>query len=250
MRRKEILIVPLICLLLASCNKASSTPTISAGIFTAVAQTLTAQYTPVVATETPLPSETPTQITPTLYQTQDYVLPTTSSCDNAAYVDDITYEDNTIVAPGEEIAKTWSIRNTGTCAWTLTYKLKFVSGSQMSGKSIAVGESVAPGKSVEISVNMVAPSTTGTYTGYWQMSNDSGTLFGGYVSIKIIVGNTPTLAITGTVTKTPTPSVTPVVITVIVTAVPTNTVTPTDVPVLFDTPVTPEVYKSSGPTSG
>ncbi len=230
MKRKLILIIPLIfALVLTSCARTEASSTIGPDIFTSVAQTLTAQYTPQEATVTPMPTiEVPTEnVVPTIAISPTVAYYPTSAvlCDNAAYVSDVTYTDGTSVAPDTDFTKTWKIKNTGTCTWTETYRIKFVSGSQMGGSTTEIGEEVEPGETVEVSVELTSPSTAGTYTGYWQMANDSGTLFGGYVSVSIYVTAS---TITVTPTKTATPTVTPVYVVVTATPAPTDTPTPTD----------------------
>jgi hypothetical protein len=100
-------------------------------------------------------------------------------CDWAQFVADITVPDGTSFAPGATFTKTWRLKNIGTCTWTTSYSLVFVSGSQMGAPSaVALPSSVAPGATVDISVNMTAPATNGHYRGYWQLRNASGVLFG------------------------------------------------------------------------
>lgn len=234
--------IPMI-LLLTSCSKTEATVTIGPEIFTSVAQTLTAQYTPVAATVTPLPTETATQfIAPTVFATKVTPLATVavSACDNSVYAGDVTYVDGTTVTPKTKITKTWKFTNTGTCTWTATYKIKFVSGSQMEGTSTAIGKTVKPGESIDVSVDMVTPTTAGTYSGVWMLVNDSGTFFGEYGSIKIVVSTTITPTITGTPGNTPTRTSTPIYIVVTATPKPTDTTAPTaitEVPVKTEPPV-------------
>ena len=238
-------------LLLSACAKSTQESTdVSSQIFTAVANTLTAQYTPVAATTVPPATNTP-GITPTAtvmsFATATIgVLKTTttgSSCDNAAYVSDVTIPDGTSLTIGSTFTKTWTIKNTGTCTWTSTYKLKYASGSQMSGTTTSIGSTVAPGSSINVSVTMTVPSTTGTYTGYWRMVNDSSTFFGGYVTVKIVASSAATGTATTTATITPTPTITPIYVIITATPGPTNTtapiattVAPTTEPVPTETP--------------
>jgi hypothetical protein len=60
----------------------------------------------------------------------------------------------------------------------------------MSGVSpIAIG-TVAPGQEVDLSVNLKAPASNGTYRGYWRVRNASGVLIpiqGGYQSKSFFV---------------------------------------------------------------
>jgi hypothetical protein len=221
--------------LLSACVKATPESTdVSSQIFTAVAQTLTAQYTPVAATteapptETPTPAPTATIAAPST-PTTGVVYATTAGCDNSLYVSDVTIPDGTTLAAGSTFTKTWSIKNTGTCSWTSTYQIKFASGSQLGGASTAIGSAVAPGNSINVSVSMTAPSTSGTYTGYWRLVNDSSTFFGGYVTVNIKVGSTlssttGTPTVVGTLTETATPTSTSE------STVPTTVSVPTQIP--------------------
>ena len=55
-----------------------------------------------------------------------------------------------------------------------------------SPSSQALTGNVNPGETVDISVNLKAPSTSGSYKGYWKMKNASGVLFSAfYVDIKV-----------------------------------------------------------------
>jgi len=65
--------------------------------------------------------------------------------------------------------------------------LIFSSGSSLSAPSaVNLPGSVAPGQSIDISVDMVAPSSSGIYKGYWLLESDTGAVFGAGGS-----GNTP-----------------------------------------------------------
>ncbi len=87
--------------------------------------------------------------------------------------------DGTSMALGAAFTKTWTLTNVGTCTWDTGYSLVFVSGSQMSGpSSVPLTADVPPGSSVTLSVNLVAPTVAGTYTGYWELSTDQGIRFG------------------------------------------------------------------------
>jgi photosystem II stability/assembly factor-like uncharacterized protein len=87
--------------------------------------------------------------------------------------------DGTLFSPGTNFIKTWRLKNAGSCTWTNAYKLVFYNGEQMSAPtSINVPANVAPNQTVDLTVNMIAPSSAGSYRGYWILSNPSGTLFG------------------------------------------------------------------------
>jgi hypothetical protein len=71
------------------------------------------------------------------------------------------------------------LKNVGTCTWTTAYSLVFVSGEKMGGPdAVLLPQTVVPGQSVDIGVNLTAPSIAGSYRGYWELKNSSGKLFG------------------------------------------------------------------------
>ncbi|MCQ3939307.1 MAG: hypothetical protein DPW18_20020 [Chloroflexi bacterium] len=184
-------------------------------VYTNAAATLAAQQltlqaaspsvTPTTFTQTPTFTITP-PVSPTLSIQQPLATNTTApssgavGCNNSAFVTDVTIPDNTVVAPGQVLTKTWKLLNNGSCAWTATYKVSFLSGNAMGGTATPIGISVAPGQSADISVKLTAPTTPGDALGYWILTNDSGQNFGTSFYIKIKVG----AAATGTTTVTPT----------------------------------------------
>ncbi len=183
----------LILLFSLACNMPRATPTVSPDLaFTAAAQTVEARMTelaaqssptslpptptlpplPTLPTLPPIPSPTPLPATPT----------NTPLCDLAQFVRDITIPDGTVFAPGATFTKTWRLRNIGTCTWS-GYSVVFDSGNAMNGTSPTPLPTVAPGQEVDVSIDMVAPSTPGEYRGYWRIRNASGVLIpvaGGY----------------------------------------------------------------------
>jgi hypothetical protein len=201
--------------------------TVAQMVNTSVAQTIEAlpSDTPeptATETHTPTPTETPPTPTatesPTVTQTQavNVVVPGPATqanlCDSAVFISDLTIPDGTVLASGATFTKTWRLKNSGTCTWSADYALVFVNGNRMEGTSPQKleGKTVAPGQSVDISVNMIAPATSGSYKGYWQMQNASKVVFGQsfYVDIKVVIGSatvSPTAKATGA-TAIPTPT--------------------------------------------
>lgn len=126
-------------------------------------------------TLTPLPPLPPTP-TP-LGQPPPTIQP--SGCDKASFVTDATVPDGTIFSPGAAFTKTWRLKNIGSCRWTTSYRLMYYSGEPMSAPTtVNLPWNVAVGQTVDISVNMVAPTTAGKYRGYWILSNPNGQFFG------------------------------------------------------------------------
>lgn len=101
------------------------------------------------------------------------------TCDRAGFAGDVSISDGSVLGAGDAFTKTWAVTNTGSCSWNTNYKLIFTSGSQLSApSSVNLPNSVGVGQTVDISVNMTAPGSAGTYTGYWMLESDNGTVFG------------------------------------------------------------------------
>jgi len=178
-----------------------------------------------------VPVTTPTPVAPT--SVVPTVAPTSASgCDRAQFISDVTVPDGTVFAPNAPFTKTWRLKNVGTCTWTTAYSLVFVSGDRLGGADSLIPVTVVPGQTVDLGINLTAPSLAGSYRGYWQFKNASGGLFGigtnadkpFFVDIKVsgtsISTPTPTtVPATGTPTFTPTPTAVPA------TATPTPTAT-------------------------
>ena len=176
---------------------------------------------PTVTPEPPItgtpPTATPSQTPPPVTQT---VAP--SSCDKVQFVADVNFPDGSVLQPGAQFTKTWRLKNVGSCAWSTDYQLVFFSGEKLGASSSAkFPKSVAVGETVDISINMTAPTSAGSYRGYWMFKNADGALFGigaqankpWWVDIKVTGGPTVTPGSpTATATQggpTVTPSVTP-----------------------------------------
>ena len=191
------------CLGLTACNLPGNNKETDINIQqTSVVQTVEALKTQIAVNDTPaapmITTNTP-QMLPTGTSTATKV-PVNTSTPKPTYrvgnVIDVTYADNTVVKPGTAFTKKWKLTNTGTGTWSPNFKLVFVSGDAMSGPaSKAIGIAVAPGQSIDVSVDLVAPSTVGTYQGKWMMQTDSGDNFGigddssGSFWVKIVVQN-------------------------------------------------------------
>jgi hypothetical protein len=126
----------------------------------------------------------------------------------AAFVSDVSYPDGADVEPGDSFTKTWRLRNNGSCTWTSSYALVFDHGDGMNGPAaVPLAGAVPPGGTVDLSVNLQAPNSPGTYQGYWLLRNNSGVLFGIGAS-----GNTAFWVKIEVPEPTPTPTATGLVI--------------------------------------
>ena len=122
--------------------------------------------------------------------------------DRAQFVADVTVPDGTRYDPGATFRKTWRLRNSGTCTWTTAYTMVFDTGEKMGNTtSVNFTSSVAPGGTIDLSVDMTAPSNPGHYFGYWKFKNAAGVLFGIGVNanrswwVEINVNGTPTTSV-------------------------------------------------------
>lgn len=146
---------------------------------TAVAQ-LTQQA---IMTNTPLPTNTPvatnTPVPPTATPIPPTATPVPIPCNAASFITDVTVKDWSTVYASETFVKTWQIKNVGSCSWTKDYKIFFFGGNQMdAGSAIAFPNVVNPGEIVNLSVSMVAPASTGDFSGSWMLKAANGVVFG------------------------------------------------------------------------
>lgn len=175
------------------------TGTSQADVDAAITQTLAARQTEAAlaveggegpgpedpATEAVLPPDTstPEPPTPTITATVTDIPTATSTqipCDRASFVSDVTVPDGSDFAPGDSFVKTWRLKNNGSCTWSSSYDLVFHSGDAMNAPASVqlTGGTVAPGGTVDVSVQLTAPDDGGTYKGFFRLRNGSGVIFG------------------------------------------------------------------------
>jgi hypothetical protein len=165
--------------------------------------------------------------------------------DRAVLAADVTYPDGAVVPGGKSFLKTWRLRNTGTCTWSTAYTLVFVRGEQMgAAAAVPFTAELKPGNSADLSVNLTAPGSRGTYRGYWQLRNAAGKNFGiggpgdGSFWVEIAVTSPTSVALPpATAAATPAP-----------TQVPTPTGVPTAAPPTLETPPGPTPTPTLAPT--
>ena len=117
---------------------------------------------------------------------------TTSCTDSAVLLEDVTVPDNAPMTRGEKFTKTWRFMNTGKCNWS-GYSIAFFAGDRMESPDSAPVPQTEAGKTVDVSVELTAPSVDGAYTGFYELKNSNGeTLAIGTEStfwVKILIGN-------------------------------------------------------------
>ena len=167
-----------------------------------------------IPTATPLVLENPQYREPVVsYSTPNYAQQVNTVCDRIRFVEDVTIPDDTVMAPGQTFRKTWRIQNAGSCVWTPGYQLVYASGDAL-GDTYAVNlpKAVAPGETIDISVDLAAPRRYGAFQSNWKLRSPSGNVFGtantnneaeGGIWVKIVVANSLNMS-------TVAPGVTPV----------------------------------------
>lgn len=197
-------------------NVTQAYQTVDANLTQAVAQTPQSSPSPTQSDDSPIPPATDTPSPPSTKPVNPKVTPTTI-CDHVSpgMPIDVTVPDDTEMGPGEAFTKTWRLENIGTCTWTTEYALTWFSGERLSAPvSVPLTENVPPDTTVELSVDLIAPTKAGTYQSNWKLNNAAGEFFGigpsgnaaFWVRIEVIESATATITSTIAVTDTPTPT--------------------------------------------
>lgn len=174
---------------------------------TQMAATPTPQILPTLIVVTPSPQATLTPVPPTatpMPPTATFVPPTPTAtpipCNWISFQGDVTVPDGSSFSGGSKFTKTWRLRNIGSCTWTTQYSLVYVEGDKLDAvkTEIPLTKPVAPGATIDISVDLVAPSKAGSYKGFWMLRNQNNARFGYgasagdafWVSIKVVQAST------------------------------------------------------------
>ncbi|MCL4559961.1 MAG: NBR1-Ig-like domain-containing protein [Chloroflexi bacterium] len=252
---------------LAACNLPASrqdqeTPQPSTSVFPSNSPKDTPNPSPSEQTRPPQTADSTSTATETAFETKAATSSVSSSadptpqvrCDRAAPGNplDITMPDDTHVGPGEEFSKTWRLLNTGECSWTEGYSLVWFSGQKFDATlKKPLSEVVAPGQSLDVTVDMQAPEKPGVYQSNWKLENESGELFGlgpygdapFWVRIQVVATGTP--PILPSLVPSPVPSFVPTeapspiptsISTSIPTSAPTAAPSPLPSPIVSSTP--------------
>ncbi len=200
----SIAFLSIVAFILSACGAAPSESVIA----TRVAQTVQAQdthraETAEAATPTDLsslPTLPPLNTAPALTPGATKAPPTPPPAGNnqctaeASFVSE-TIPDGTIMSPGQQFTKTWTIKNTGTCPWNSNWKFVYFAGDLLGAStSYNIPVVTRPGETVSMSPVLVAPQANGSYEGDWKLQSPWNLVFGdssGYpYSVKIVVGST------------------------------------------------------------
>lgn len=153
---------------------ATFTPSLTISLTSTASPTETAS-----ATRTSKPTDTATVTFTPSATTINTTTPLPANVDRAEFVADVTVPDGTEFTAGASFTKTWRIKNVGTSIWTTDYTFEYADGAQMSiTDATTLPTSVAPGETVDISIEMIAPSTPGNKVSLFQLRNAKGQPFG------------------------------------------------------------------------
>ena len=183
-----------VLVVLTSCNMPRS-PAEPQFDLTQIAQTVSAQLVLTSqATPSPPPTHTPEPPTPTITPTPSPQPTATVACEDALeFVADITIPDNTAMDPGQSFTKTWRLRNSGTCNWSAAYAVGLTDGAPMGGPaSVPLLAEVAPNGTIDVSIELTAPTSNGSFRGNYRIRNAEDSPFGTLFYVQILVGPTPT----------------------------------------------------------
>jgi len=142
-----------------------------------------------VATATAPPAQSAPQVNPV------------NCVDDAAFLEDLTIPDETIVAAGEQLDKRWSVQNSGSCNWDSGYRLVRVGDDGFGAEDEQALYPARAGAVAIWQVQLSAPVQPGEHISIWQARSPQGALFGEQVYLWIVVA-TPTPAPTSRGTPT------------------------------------------------
>jgi hypothetical protein len=136
---------------------ATALPSATGFVIDTFTPTATATATP---TNTPLPTNTPTP-----YFDRASILSTSPN-------------SSTTFNPGQEFDATALLQNVGERTWTTAFYYRYRSGVKGSlAASYNLRADVAVGNTTTIIIDMVAPSSSGSYDTTWELVNEKGVVF-------------------------------------------------------------------------
>jgi hypothetical protein len=146
-------------------------------------------------TNTMLPTVTWTGTQPPTFTFTPTATLTPKPCNWVQFISDGVVVDNWETTPADHFTKTWTLKNIGSCTWTSGYQLIFDHGDQMgapASQQLTAG-TVAPGQTVDVSVDLLSPNVAGTYQGFFKLRASDSSTFGigpdanGTFWVKIVV---------------------------------------------------------------
>jgi hypothetical protein len=131
-----------------------------------------------IATSTDEPAASPTIEAPAVVAT----------CQNgAAFLEDLSIPDGSLVGPGQTLVKRWAVQNVGTCDWGSGYQLARIGQDELAGPQAVPLFPAKAGASAVWEVELKAPLSQGDYLSRWQAEDPQGNPFGDEVFLLITV---------------------------------------------------------------
>ena len=145
----------------------------------AAAATQTAALRPptLTPTLTPFPTQTPAD-TSTITPTFIFILPSPTPTEPKGingtlkcYLISQVPQDGANFGPNKTFTLNWELSNSGSSSWPQnSVSLNYVSGDQFTTTTVVnLPNSIAPGTSVTLTIDMMTPSHSGKYTTYWSL---------------------------------------------------------------------------------
>lgn len=185
-------LLAILLILLVGCNMPSNADALAQQTQAAQTEDASQQIQPTNTQAVPVPTKTesssddsgsqestPTaEVTPTASQ-EESPTPTKEGDeigeDRAEFIADVTIPDYSEFETGEDIVKTWRIRNAGTTTWTTDYIIEFEKGEKLGAPTqIKLPKSVNPNEFIDISIEFTVPNAAGEYSTYWILKNEDG----------------------------------------------------------------------------
>lgn len=121
-----------------------------------------------------LPSRTPAPSQPTAAAPSIATSTAPPNCTNkAVLIEDVTIPDETRLEGGKTFTKTWRFKNTGTCHWS-SYIIQFLTGDRMGAPDSAPIPDTLAGSTVDVSLDLTAPTASGIYSAYFTLKTAQG----------------------------------------------------------------------------
>ena len=97
------------------------------------------------------------------------------------FMNDVTIPDGKRMQPGETFTKTWAVRNNGNTTWEPGFAISFAAGIPLTPILQRPLPLVSPGALVELSLELIAPTTPGIYRSDWRLLDPQGNPFGQFL---------------------------------------------------------------------
>lgn len=110
--------------------------------------------------------------------------------------------DTTQILPNRAVSVTWTVKNSGTNAWTKEYTLRHFSGPAPDKSTYAFDKDVPAGGTINFTVTFTTPADPGTYDLWFKLTNAAGQNFGDLDLVYVVTSSpqkfTPTTAAAAT----------------------------------------------------